>query len=149
MVSTRPSILLLVATTSALATQSNVVAASCDADNYSKVTAAVQTLHINCASWTAYLASRGVWTFDSTCLDSVSSLIDTLPDCTFGGPYGQNNKDVVEGMAKTCGELSDSDDTTTSSGSLRTSSSGSSGQSITIAAVLGATALFLAGMLQV
>ncbi|KAJ8574814.1 hypothetical protein ON010_g4398 [Phytophthora cinnamomi] len=58
-------------------------------------------------------------------------------------------KSLTASSMETCGVLSDSDDTTTSSGSLRTSSSGSSGQSITTAAVLGATALFLAGMLQV
>ncbi|KAE8892901.1 hypothetical protein PF005_g28405 [Phytophthora fragariae] len=65
MVSTRSSTLLVTAT-SALALQGHADAAPCDADNFSKVAAAVQTLHANCASWAAYLASGGVWTCDST-----------------------------------------------------------------------------------
>ncbi|KAG3139819.1 hypothetical protein PI126_g16285 [Phytophthora idaei] len=56
-----------------------------------------------CASWATYLSSGGVWTCDSTYHDAVFNLVDTLPDCTFGGPYGQNYKEVVEGMVKTCG----------------------------------------------
>ncbi|KAG6953448.1 hypothetical protein JG688_00012802 [Phytophthora aleatoria] len=101
MVSIRSSILLTA--TSALALQGHANATNCDADNYSKVAAAVQTLHSNCASWATYLSSGGVWTCDSTCHDAVSNLVDTLPDCTFGGPYGQNYKEVVEGIVKTCG----------------------------------------------
>ncbi|KAG3183872.1 hypothetical protein PC128_g13962 [Phytophthora cactorum] len=101
MVPIRSSILLTA--TSALALQGHANATNCDADNYSKVAAAVQTLHSNCASWATYLSSGGVWTCDSTCHDAVSNMVDTLPDCTFGGPYGQNYKEVVEGMVKTCG----------------------------------------------
>ncbi|KAL3670856.1 hypothetical protein V7S43_004041 [Phytophthora oleae] len=102
MVSTRSSVLLL-ATAFALALQGHADAAPCDTDNYSKVSTAVQTLHANCASWAAYLANGGVWTCDSKCHDAVTNLIDTLPDCTFGGPYGQNYKEVVEGMVESCG----------------------------------------------
>ncbi|POM68251.1 Hypothetical protein PHPALM_15612, partial [Phytophthora palmivora] len=102
MVSTR-STTLFIAVISALASQGYADATPCGADNYSKVAAAVQTLHANCASWAAYLANGGVWNCDSTCHDAVSNLVNTLPDCTFGGPYGQNYKDVVEDMVATCG----------------------------------------------
>ncbi|EGZ08851.1 hypothetical protein PHYSODRAFT_524900 [Phytophthora sojae] len=130
------SSILLVAARTAFALLGHVDAAPCDADNHSKVAAAVQTLHINCASWSAYLASGGVWNCDSTCHDAVINHAHTPPDCTFGGPYGQNCRQVVEGMAKTCGKLSDSEDTT-SSGALRTTSS-SSTQSTSGFAILAA-----------
>ncbi|KAL4165692.1 hypothetical protein KRP22_014402 [Phytophthora ramorum] len=110
MVAVRSTTLFLAA---ALALHNQVDAAPCDADNYSKVATAVQTLHANCASWAAYLASGGVWTCDSACHDAVVNLVDTLPDCTFGGPYGQNYKQVVEGMVETCsGAVSSSSDST-------------------------------------
>ncbi|KAL4088087.1 hypothetical protein PRIC1_012517 [Phytophthora ramorum] len=110
MVAIRSTTLFLAA---ALALHNQVDAAPCDADNYSKVATAVQTLHANCASWAAYLASGGVWTCDSACHDAVVNLVDTLPDCTFGGPYGQNYKQVVEGMVETCnGAVSPSSDST-------------------------------------
>ncbi|KAK1935612.1 hypothetical protein P3T76_010307 [Phytophthora citrophthora] len=113
MISTRSSVLLL-ATSSALAFQGHVDATPCDADNYSKIATAVQTLRANCASWAAYLANGGVWNCDSKCHDAVVSLVDTLPDCTYGGPYGQNYKEVVENMVKSCGgqETSTSESTT-------------------------------------
>ncbi|KUF82816.1 hypothetical protein AM588_10000449 [Phytophthora nicotianae] len=122
MVSTRSSI-LLVTVTSMLALHRQANATNCDADNYSTVAAAVQTLHANCASWAAYLSSGGVWTCDSTCHDAVSDLVDTLPDCTFGGPYGQNYKEVVQGMVETCGgKVASTSDSTTSSSSATASS---------------------------
>ncbi|OWY96178.1 hypothetical protein PHMEG_00033622 [Phytophthora megakarya] len=102
MVSTRSSV-LFIAATSALAFQVNVNADPCDGDNYSKVAAAAQNIHTNCASYHAYLANGGTWTCDSKCHDAVSNLVNTLPDCTFGGPYGQNYKQVVENMVATCG----------------------------------------------
>ncbi|KAK1935603.1 hypothetical protein P3T76_010303 [Phytophthora citrophthora] len=104
----RSSLLLLLATSSALALQDWAAAAPCDTDNYSKIATAVQTLRANCASWAAYLANGGVWTCDSKCHDAVISLVDTLPDRTYGGPYGQNYKEVVENMVKSCSN-SDSD----------------------------------------
>ncbi|ETI41512.1 hypothetical protein F443_13245 [Phytophthora nicotianae P1569] len=123
MVSTRFSI-LLVTVTSTLALHGQANATNCDADNYSKVAAAVQTLHANCASWAAYLSSGGVWTCDSTCHDAVSDLVDTLPDCTFGGPYGQNYKEVVQGMVETCGgKVASTSDSTTSPSSVTASPS--------------------------
>ncbi|KAL4088088.1 hypothetical protein PRIC1_012518 [Phytophthora ramorum] len=110
MVAIRSTTLFLAA---ALALHNQVDAAPCDADNYSKVATAVQTLHANCASWAAYLASGGVWTCDSACHDAVVNLVDTLPDCTLGGPYDQNYKQVVEGMVETCnGAVSSSSDST-------------------------------------
>ncbi|KAG1700021.1 hypothetical protein DVH05_000424 [Phytophthora capsici] len=113
MAPTRSSVLLL-ATASALASQGHADAAPCDADKYSKVATAVQTLHANCASWAAYLANGGVWTCDSKCHDAVVNLVDTLPDCTFGGPYGQNYKEVVQNMLKSCDgkEVTTSESTT-------------------------------------
>ncbi|GMF61205.1 unnamed protein product [Phytophthora fragariaefolia] len=120
MVSTRSSI-LLVAVTSALALQGNVDAAVCDADNYSKVAAAAQTLHANCESWAAYLTSGGVWTCESTCRDAVVNFVDTLPDCTFGGPNGQNYRHIVEGMVATCnGVVSSASHSTTAAPSSTT-----------------------------
>eukprot|EP00644_Phytophthora_capsici_P018542 jgi/Phyca11/537083/estExt2_fgenesh1_pg.C_PHYCAscaffold_730001 len=76
MAPTRSSVLLL-ATASALASQGHADAAPCDADKYSKVATAVQTLHANCASWAAYLANGGVWTCDSKCHDAVVNLQTT------------------------------------------------------------------------
>ncbi|KAI9990812.1 hypothetical protein PInf_018416 [Phytophthora infestans] len=113
MVSTRSSILFL---TSAFALQGHAGATTCDADNYSKVSAAVQTLRTNCAGWAAYLSNGGVWTCDSMCHDAVGNLVSTLPDCTFGGPHGQNYKEVVEEMLETCGDhrVSTSDSTNSS-----------------------------------
>ncbi|ETO70165.1 hypothetical protein F444_13324 [Phytophthora nicotianae P1976] len=123
MVSIRSSI-LLVTVTSTLALHGQANATNCDADNYSTVVAAVQTLHANCASWAAYLSSGGVWTCDSTCHDAVSDLVDTLPDCTFGGPYGQNYKEVVQGMVETCGgKVASTSDSTTSPSSVTASPS--------------------------
>ncbi|RLN53426.1 hypothetical protein BBJ29_008219 [Phytophthora kernoviae] len=98
MVSIRSSISLLVAC--ALPLQGQADAAACGADNYSEVTAAVQTLRTNCASWSAYLANGGVWQCDSTCKQSVVNLVDTLPDCEWSGPYGQNYKNNVEELVE-------------------------------------------------
>ncbi|POM68252.1 Hypothetical protein PHPALM_15613 [Phytophthora palmivora] len=105
-------------TTCVFATQEQIYADTCGPAYHTEVAAAVQTLHANCASWSAYLANGGVWNCDSTCHDAVSNLVNTLPDCTFGGPYGQNYKDVVEGMVERCNnELPDSGDTTTATSS--------------------------------
>ncbi|OWZ02416.1 hypothetical protein PHMEG_00026027 [Phytophthora megakarya] len=109
MVFARSSV-LLIAATSALAFQAN--ADPCDGDNYSKVAAAAENIHTNCASYHAYLANGGTWTCDSKCHDAVSNLVNTLPDCTFGGPYGQNYKQVVENMVATCGGQVSTDSTT-------------------------------------
>ncbi|OWY90774.1 hypothetical protein PHMEG_00040947 [Phytophthora megakarya] len=95
MVSTQSYILLIVAT-SALAFQGSVNATTCDVDNYTKVANAAQTLNTK-----SHLANGGVWTCDSDCHDAVSNLVNTLPDCTFGGPYGQNYKNVVESLVAT------------------------------------------------
>ncbi|KAG7375295.1 Ganglioside-induced differentiation-associated protein 2 [Phytophthora boehmeriae] len=134
MVSTRSSISLLAAC--AFALQGHVDADPCGADNYSAVAAAVQTLHANCASWAAHLASGGVWQCDSTCKQSVVNLVDTLPDCHFGGPNGQNYKDVVEGMIETCnGAVSGS--TTAPSATAATPTSTTATPSATTAAPTG------------
>ncbi|OWY90495.1 hypothetical protein PHMEG_00041356 [Phytophthora megakarya] len=119
MVSTQSSV-LLIAATSALAFQANVNADPCDGDNYSKVAAAAQNIHTNCASYHAYLANGGTWTCDSKCHDAVSNLVNTLPDCTFGGPYGQNYKQVVENMVATCGGQVSTDSTTAPSSTTAT-----------------------------
>jgi cobalamin biosynthesis Mg chelatase CobN len=121
MVSTRSSTFLFAAAAAIALQNGHADAAACDADSYSKVASAVQTLHANCASWAAYLASGGVWTCDSTCHDAVANLVDALPDCTFGGPYGQNYKQVVEGMVATCsGAASSTSESTTASPSSAT-----------------------------
>ncbi|KAL4116722.1 hypothetical protein PRIC2_012174 [Phytophthora ramorum] len=133
----------------ALAALEQASADTCGPAYHTEVAAAVQTLRANCASWAAYLASGGVWTCDSACHDAVVNLVDTLPDCTFGGPYGQNYKQVAKGMAERCdADLSDSDDTTatSSSGALRTARSSASIQSTSIATSAAAIALFVAGV---
>ncbi|OWZ00101.1 hypothetical protein PHMEG_00028787 [Phytophthora megakarya] len=99
MVSIRSSIVLIVAT-SALALQGSVNATPCDADNYTKVANAAQTLNTK-----------------------LSNLVNTLPDCTFGGPYGQYYKKVVESLVATCGGQVSSDTTTAPSLATTTPSS--------------------------
>ncbi|KAG7381645.1 Ganglioside-induced differentiation-associated protein 2 [Phytophthora boehmeriae] len=96
MVSTQSSINLLAAC--ALLLQGHADAEVCGPAYHSEVAAAAQTLNANCASWAAYLANGGVWHCSSTCHQSIVNLVDTLPDCQFGGPYGQNYKNVVKGL---------------------------------------------------
>ncbi|KAG2528516.1 hypothetical protein JM16_002748 [Phytophthora kernoviae] len=138
MVSTRSSISLLVAC--ALPLQGQADAAACGADNYSEVTAAVQTLRTNCASWAAYLANGGVWQCDSTCKQSVVNLVDTLPDCEWGGPYGQNYKNNVEELVARCEtELSSSDVSTTAPTSTSATPTGSTNNSTETTSVSAST----------
>ncbi|RLN70071.1 hypothetical protein BBJ28_00010916 [Nothophytophthora sp. Chile5] len=100
MVSLRNVLITFVA--SALALQEFATAAPCGEADYSTVKSAVQSLNANCASWAVYVASGDVWHCDSTCYQSAAKFVDTLPDCEFGELYGQNYREVVEGMITNC-----------------------------------------------
>ncbi|KAG7381644.1 Ganglioside-induced differentiation-associated protein 2 [Phytophthora boehmeriae] len=121
MVSTRSSISLFASC--ALVLNGNVDADTCEPAYHVEVAAAVQTLHASCAIWAGYLARDSVWQCDSTCQKAVTNLVDTLPDCEWGGPYGvQNYKNVVEQMVARC--KADSEDvnaSTTSSSNAQLS----------------------------
>ncbi|RLN64474.1 hypothetical protein BBP00_00003446, partial [Phytophthora kernoviae] len=82
----------------------------------------------------------GVWQCDSTCKQSVVNLVDTLPDCEWGGPYGQNYKNNVEELVARCEtELPSSDVSTTAPTSTSATPTGSTNNSTETTSVSAST----------